>query len=79
MPGQSPERLRALDKQAQAAGFRNYAELEAWSRQRERKTGGTVAAPPSSDGGVSGAYSNAMSWHPKIIFQRIADLLGGNQ
>ncbi len=64
----------AREKMARDAGFPSYEAMIAWERQRANPTGGTVpgkkkAAPMSVD--------TAMSWHPKVIFQNLADLLKG--
>lgn len=67
--GASPEQ----ERQARAAGFRDYAQMRAYLMQRSRKTGGTArggnGVTDAADSGSS--RTNAMSWHPAHLFSYI--------
>lgn len=69
-----------LDRQARAAGFRNYEEMRVYMMQRENKVGGSVPESGASRDSGSGG-TNAMSWHPAQLLgyvQRKWDEATGN-
>jgi hypothetical protein len=80
MSGQrTPDRQRHLDTEARKAGFKDYETMAAYYRNQEAPARGTVAvgtagkvAPPPQTGG---AANNAMSWHPRVLFNRISKIL----
>lgn len=62
-----------LERQARAAGFNSYAEMQAYMMQKARKTGGSRPAGgadgPMADSGAS--RSNPLSWHPRQLLDYV--------
>jgi hypothetical protein len=79
MPGSySPEMERAARQQ----GFTSAEQMMLWQKQRNTPTGGTVQGKTypkgtTSDGRSIPSMDDATSWHPKVIFERLAQALLG--
>lgn len=74
----APQDLERLNAMAQENGFENYEQMKLFMLQRQRRDGNATAParPAQAAPRAKEAAGQAMSWHPRQIFNYIAETLG---
>lgn len=72
----SAQYTKEQEDYAKQMGFPSYEAMRLWQKQRSRKREGTDTAPGEMPSTWDEVKEQAMAWHPKVIFQKIADILG---